>query len=96
MAKSLKWHIYERVLAIMDAGWCTGHLAADAAGKPVAVLSAQARYFCAVGALERAQAEFRTQVVRLTRRSAETWMAKNDQDGKDAVQNLIRKRMAQL
>lgn len=96
MAKFLKWHIYQRVLAIMDAGWCRGHLAADAGGKPVPVISAHARYFCAVGALQRAQAEFGTQVVRLTRQSAETWMAKNDQDGKEAVQILIRQRMARL
>jgi hypothetical protein len=96
MAKSLKWHIYQRVLAIMDAGRCTGHLATDAAGRPTAVDSRRARHFCAVSALERAQAEFGARLIKLSPRSAKIWMATNDQDGKEAVQRLIKKRLARL
>lgn len=96
MARSLKWHIYHRTLSIMDAGWCEGALATDSEAKPVAVESPKARYFCAVGALERAAWEFGTDVIKLSRRSAEIWMAKNDQEGKNAVQRLIKRRMARL
>lgn len=96
MANSLKWHIFQRVLAIMDGGWCTGHLATDAAGTPVPVHSESAAYFCAVGALERAQLEFGSPIIKLSPRSAEIWMATNDQAGKAVVQRLIRKRMTRL
>lgn len=96
MARSLKWHIYHRTLSIMDAGWCEGALATDSKAVPVAVESPKAQYFCAVGALRRAEWEFGTDIIRMSRRSAEIWMAKNDQEGKKAVQRLIRQRMARV
>lgn len=96
MTRSLSWLIYQRINALLDAGWCSGHFALDDSGKPVPVLSDRARRFCAVGALERAQAELGVAPIKLTARSKERWMARNDQQGKEAVQRLIRARMARV
>ena len=93
MTKSLGWQIYSRTMAILDAGWCCGHFATDSGGEAVPVLSDRARHFCAVGALERAQAELGIKLIKLSGKSAERWMALNDQQGKEAVQRLIRIRM---
>ena len=76
------WQIYSRTLAILDAGWCCRNFATDSEGEAVPVLSDRAKHFCAVGALERAQADIGVNLVKLSRKSAECWMALNDQQGK--------------
>ena len=48
MTRSLGWQIYSCTMAILDAGWCCGHLATDSDGEAVPVLSDRAKHFCAV------------------------------------------------